>query len=151
MALTEKQRRFVAEYLVDLNATQAAIRAGYSSKTAHSVGHENLRKPEISAAVQEAMKAREQRTEITQDRVLQELARIAFFDLRKLYREDGSMKSPDEWDDDTAAAMSGLDIQEELGPDDATVELEDQPHGGKLKRSASVSAAVLSNTLAFFV
>ena len=137
MALTEKQRRFVAEYLVDLNATQAAIRAGYSRKTAHVTGHETLKKPEVSAAVQASMAARAERTNITQDRVLQELARIAFFDLRKLYREDGSMKSPDEWDDDTAAAMSGLDIQEEFGPDDTTVELEDQPGGGKLKRSTA--------------
>lgn len=137
MALTEKQRRFVAEYLVDLNATQAAIRAGYAAKRADAMGYENLRKPEIAAAVAEAMQQRAKRTEITQDRVLQELARIAFFDLRKLYREDGSMKSPDEWDDDTAAAMSGLDIQEEFGPDDTTIELEDQPQGGKLKRSTA--------------
>lgn len=53
MALTDKQRRFVEEYLVDLNATQAAIRAGYSKKTAGQIGDENLRKPEIAKAVQE--------------------------------------------------------------------------------------------------
>jgi len=47
MALTAKQKVFVAEYLVDLNATQAAVRAGYSEKTAYSVGHENLKKPEV--------------------------------------------------------------------------------------------------------
>lgn len=76
--LTEKQARFVAEYLVNLNATEAAKRAGYSEKTAYSIGFENLRKPEIQEAIQEAMAARAERTEITQDRVLQELARIAF-------------------------------------------------------------------------
>ena len=54
MALTDKQRRFVSEYLIDLNATQAAIRAGYSKKTAYSVGHENLSKPEIAAAIAKA-------------------------------------------------------------------------------------------------
>ena len=52
--LTPKQQRFVEEYLIDLNATQAAIRAGYSEKTAYSVGHENLKKPEIQKAIQEA-------------------------------------------------------------------------------------------------
>ena len=78
MALTEKQARFVAEYLVDLNATDAAKRAGYSEKTAYAIGFENLRKPEIQDAIQEAMAQREKRTAITQDRVLQELARVAF-------------------------------------------------------------------------
>ena len=78
MALTERQARFVAEYLVDLNATEAAKRAGYSEKTAYSIGFENLRKPEIQDAIQAAMAQREKRTAITQDRVLQELARVAF-------------------------------------------------------------------------
>lgn len=70
MALTAKQQRFVAEYLVDLNATQAAIRAGYAAKRADATGYENLRKPEVAAAVSESMKARESRTQITQDYVL---------------------------------------------------------------------------------
>lgn len=76
--LTEKQKRFVEEYLVDLNATQAAIRAGYAEKTARSIGQENLTKPDIQAAIQNAISARSERTEITQDMVLRELARIAF-------------------------------------------------------------------------
>ncbi len=70
MKLTQKQLRFVAEYLVDLNATQAAIRAGYSSKRADAMGYENLRKPEIAAAIQAGMTERARRTEITQDYVL---------------------------------------------------------------------------------
>lgn len=78
MALTEKQKRFVAEYLVNLNATQAAIKAGYSEKTAEVIGYENLRKPQIAEAIDRAMKDRQQRTEITQDAVLKELARVAF-------------------------------------------------------------------------
>ena len=67
MALTPKQERFVAEYLIDLNATQAAIRAGYSVKTAKQAGSENLSKPDIAKAVQDAQAARAARTEITQD------------------------------------------------------------------------------------
>lgn len=114
MALTAKQRRFVDEYLVDLNATQAAIRAGYSAKRADAIGYENLRKPEIADAVSAAMKDREKRTHITQDRVLQELARIAFFDIRKLYTDDGRMRLPHELDDDAAAVLSALDVTEEF-------------------------------------
>ena len=68
--MTPKQEAFVREYLIDLNATQAAIRAGYSEKTAGSIGEENLKKPEIANAVKEAMGARAERTEITADYVL---------------------------------------------------------------------------------
>ena len=57
MGLTKKQKRFIDEYLIDLNATQAAIRAGYSEKTARSVGAENLTKPDIKKAVEEALEA----------------------------------------------------------------------------------------------
>lgn len=69
--LTAKQKAFVMEYLIDLNATQAAIRAGYSQASAYSIGEENLKKPEIAAAVQTAMDERAKRTRITQDYVLQ--------------------------------------------------------------------------------
>jgi phage terminase small subunit len=75
--LTAKQQCFVAEYLVDLNATQAAIRAGYSEKTAAAIGCENLSKPAIQAAVAVAMEKRQKRTEVTQDFVIGELLKIA--------------------------------------------------------------------------
>lgn len=76
--LTPKQERFVEEYLVDLNATQAAIRAGYSTKTANEIGNENLAKPSIRACIDQAMAERSRRTGINQDRVIRELARLAF-------------------------------------------------------------------------
>jgi phage terminase small subunit len=79
--LTAKQIRFVAEYLVDLNATQAAIRAGYAPKRADAIGYENLRKPEIAEAIAEAQLNRAKRTGITQDRVLSELELLAFSDV----------------------------------------------------------------------
>lgn len=82
--LTPKQQRFVEEYLVDLNATQAAIRAGYSPDTARAIGCENLTKPDIAAAIDEAQAKRSMRTNITQDQVLRELARIGFVDIRKV-------------------------------------------------------------------
>jgi len=126
--LTAKQQRFVEEYLVDLNATQAAIRAGYAEKRADAIGYENLRKPEIAEAVSSAMKAREERTQITQDMVLRELAKIGFSDIRKVVRwgnteirlNDGSddglvevyhglaLTAADEIDDDTAAAIAEI-------------------------------------------
>jgi phage terminase small subunit len=76
--VTPKQALFVQEYLVDLHATKAAIRAGYSAKTAHVIGPENLDKPEIQAAVQLAMDARAARTGVTADRVVAELAKLGF-------------------------------------------------------------------------
>lgn len=78
MKLTAKQKAFIDEYLVDLNATQAAIRSGYSKKTARQIGEKNLSKPYIQAALEKRMKDRQKRTEITQDLVIAELAKIAF-------------------------------------------------------------------------
>ncbi len=72
MSLTPKQTRFVQEYLTDLNATQAAIRAGYSKKTARSVGSENLTKPDIATAIQKAQAAIAERAEVTQDWLIAE-------------------------------------------------------------------------------
>lgn len=82
MKLTPKQQRFVEEYLIDLNASAALKRAGYKSKNPDVDGHQLLVKPSIQKAVQEAMDARSKRTEITADKVLQELAHIAFDDIK---------------------------------------------------------------------
>lgn len=112
MKLTPKQKRFVAEYLVDLNATAAARRAGYSAKTADRIGPELLGKTCVSQAIQEAIKEREQRTEITQDRVIRETAKLAFFDIRKMFDKNGKPLDISELDDDTAAALVGLDVQD---------------------------------------
>lgn len=68
--LTDKQKRFVEEYLVDLNATQAAIRAGYSEQTAYSIGQRLLKKVEVQEAIQQAQNKRSERTQITQDEVI---------------------------------------------------------------------------------
>lgn len=76
--MTAKQQRFCDEYLIDLNATQAAIRAGYSEKTARKIGQENLTKPDIQEYIQKRKADRVERTEVTQDMVLRELAIIAF-------------------------------------------------------------------------
>lgn len=112
MALTPKQKRFVAEYLVDLNATAAARRAGYSAKTADRIGPELLGKTCVSEAIQQAIQEREKRTEITQDMVLRETAKLAFFDIRKMFDKDGKPLDIPKLDADTAAALVGLDVQD---------------------------------------
>lgn len=114
-ALTAKQARFVQEYLIDLNGKQAAIRAGYSVRRAEVTASELLADRKVSEAVAAGQKAREVRTHITQDRVLQELSRLAFFDIRTLYREDGSLKAMSELDDVAAAVLAGVDVVETKG------------------------------------
>lgn len=82
--LTPKQQRFVEEYLVDLNATQAAIRAGYSEKSAARISVELLNKTQVRKSIEKAQAKRAERTEVTADRVVTELAKIAFADPRDL-------------------------------------------------------------------
>lgn len=117
MALTPKQKRFVAEYLIDLNATAAAKRAGYSEKTACEQAARLLANVKVQAAVQSAMQEREKRTEITQDMVLRETAKLAFFDIRKMFDNNGKPLDISKLDDDTAAALVGLDVQDIADPD----------------------------------
>lgn len=105
------------EYLVDLNATAAARRAGYSTKTADRIGPELLGKTCVSQAIQEAQKARQERTEITQDMVIRECARLAFFDVRKMFDKNGKPLDISQLDDDTAAALVGLDVQDVVDSD----------------------------------
>lgn len=78
MKLTDRKRRFVEEYLVDLNMTQAALRAGYSANSAQKYAYRLMRDPAVAQAVAEAMEQRSVRTEITQDMVVRELAAIGF-------------------------------------------------------------------------
>lgn len=96
--LTPKQAQFVNEYLLDLNATQAAIRAGYSEKTAYSIGIENLNKPVIKNAIEIAMQKRSERTEVNADWLLKRLADEADADIADLYDEStGALKPVHKW------------------------------------------------------
>ena len=103
--LTEKQQRFVDEYLIDLNATQAAIRAGYSAKTADVQGSRMLANCKVQQAISIAMAERSKRTGINQDRVVLELARIAFVKMTDIIDSDGKIKD-DATDDDLACIES---------------------------------------------
>ena len=109
MKLSPKQARFVEEYLLDLNATQAAQRAGYSEKTAYSQGQRLLKHAEVQAAIQEAQQQRSERTQIDQDRVLREYGRLAFSDLRQVLQWNArkvELRDSEELDEDAAATVA---------------------------------------------
>ncbi len=95
--LTARQARFVEEYLVDLNATQAAIRAGYSAKTADQQGSRLLANVKVAAAVARAKSDRSDRTKIDADWVLKRLAQDATADLADLYDENGNLRPVKDW------------------------------------------------------
>ena len=104
--MTKKQKRFVEEYLIDLNATQAAIRAGYSPDTAQQMGSENLSKPVIKACLDRAMAERSKRTGVNADRVVRELAKIAFVNAADVINAEDATLRNDACEDDTAAIQS---------------------------------------------
>lgn len=110
MSLTPKQAQFVREYLIDLNATQAAIRCGYSERTAKQQGSRLLTVADVADAVQQGMDRRASKAGITAERVLNEIAKMAFFDPRKLFDDQGKPIHVSQLDDDTAAAVAGLDV-----------------------------------------
>lgn len=108
--MNPKQQRFVAEYLIDLNATQAAIRSGYSKKTAASQAFDLLRKPEIAAAI-EAGKAKQlAHADLSAARVLEEMRRLAFLDTRSFFYDDGNLKPMSELSEEQGAALAGVEV-----------------------------------------
>lgn len=113
--LTPKQAEFVRQYLIDLNATQAAIRAGYSERRAMEIGYQQLQKTTVRSAIQAAMDRRAKRTEISADRVLLEYARLAFADMRSYFgwSEGGTHTVPSaDLSDDDAAAIAEITFTE---------------------------------------
>lgn len=104
--MTQKQKRFIEEYLIDLNATQAAIRAGYSPDTAQQTGSENLSKPVIRAQIDRAMAERSKRTGVNAERVIQELAKIAFVNAAEVIDPKTATVKEDALPEDTAAIQS---------------------------------------------
>jgi len=111
--LTPKQSVFVAEYQTDFNASRAAERAGYKGRVGE-IGYQLLQKTPIKQAIDREIEERLRRLGVRSERVLGELARIAFHDIRKLYHPDGTLKSPHEWDNETAAAITGIEVLKEF-------------------------------------
>ena len=111
MKLTSKQKRFVDEYLVDLNASQAAIRSGFSPRTSRFIGYRLLTMPKIKEAIGVAQQALSRRTEVTQERVIAELAAIAFSSIGDIvsWGPDGvSVKSADELSPEILASIADI-------------------------------------------
>lgn len=112
--LTNKQRRFVDEYLIDLNATAAAGRAGYSD---FNIGRQLITNPNVATAIEAAKDARSERTGIDADRTLLEVARLAFSDIRKVVTATGRLIPIEALDDDTAAAVQSVKVVTRQGSD----------------------------------
>lgn len=107
--LTPKQERFIAEYRKDLNATQAAIRAGYSPKYADTVGPALLRKSGVSEILAKQTQTTLQRIKVTAERAIEEAAALAFSDLGAYYNEAGEVKPMSEWTPEMRAAVQSLE------------------------------------------
>ncbi|EPJ4524029.1 terminase small subunit [Pseudomonas aeruginosa] len=112
MALTKKQRLFVDEYLLDLNATKAAIRAGYSPRRATEIGYQLLQRPEVAQAIQAAMAERSKRTEVEADYVIRRLREIDEMDVLDILEDDGSFRSIRDWPKAWRQFLSGIEIAE---------------------------------------
>jgi phage terminase small subunit len=110
--LTPRQARFVQEYLTDLNATAACVRAGYSAKTAYANSSQLLAKPQVRDAVEAAMAKRAERLEVKADDVLRELLRIARCDVGQAFRPDGTLLPLHEMPEDVRRAISGFEVEE---------------------------------------
>ncbi len=110
--LTAQQQLFVDEYIIDLNGTQAAIRAGYAESSARATASRLLTIDNIQDAIAEARKEQQKRTQITADRVLLEVARLAMYDPRKFFNASGDLLGIHDLDGDTAAALAGMDVME---------------------------------------
>lgn len=108
--MTPKQARFVAEYRKDLNGAQAAIRAGYSEKTARQIADELLSKPDIAAAVAEKTQEQLAKADLTAERVLEEMRRLAFSDVRNLFDANGALKPLHLLSAEDAACIAGLEV-----------------------------------------
>lgn len=110
MPLTAKQTRFVAEYLIDLNATQAAIRAGYSAHTAQEQGSRLLSKVMVSEAIATGQAQRLNGLDVTAARVKARLALLGFQDIRALFDEHGNLRPLHTLSDDAAAMIAGVEV-----------------------------------------
>ena len=107
-----KQRRFIEEYLIDPNATKAAIKAGYSEKTAQQMGSENLSKPVIAEALAIAQKERADRVRVTADSLLAHCSDMLDADIGDILDEVGAFKSIHDWPKIWRQMVSGIDIKE---------------------------------------
>lgn len=119
--LTPKQAIFIAEYLIDGNATRAAIAAGYSEAGAHVAGARLLKRSKVAAAIAAHHAQRQEKLKITAERVLEEIAKLAFFDPGDLFDQHGHLRPITQLDDITRAAIAALDVETKKLGETATV------------------------------
>lgn len=110
--LTAKQEMFCREYLLDLNATQAAIRAGYSVASAKQAGYENMTKPDLQQRISELMQERNERNKIDADYVLRRLSEIDQMDVMDILADNGELKPVRDWPKVWRTTLSGMDVSE---------------------------------------
>jgi len=133
---------FIAKYVELGNATAAALAAGYSKRTAGQQGSRLTKNPEVAAEIAKRKGELLGSVNASQERIIEELARIAFFDPRKLFNEDDALKPIRELDDATAAVIAGFEAEEEYDERDIQEELEPGPRGGALKRRRKQRVAI---------
>lgn len=135
--LTPKQERFCQEYLVDLNATQAAIRAGYAKKAAYAIGAENLRKPQIAEAISEGRKSLADKAGVTAEAVVAELAKLGFSNMEDFMEVDDGGRTArldlSALTREQAAAIKELTVEETL--------MAGQEESGVIKRTSKLKLA----------
>lgn len=119
--MTPKQRLFVHEYLVDLNATQAAVRAGYSVRTANEQAVRLMQQPAIATAIQTAMDTRAEALRLKAEDVVRQLGRIAFCDIRDIFDAAGNVKEPGAWSDEAGAAIASILSRTRTMPDGSEI------------------------------
>lgn len=116
--MTDAQKRFCEEYVLDFNATRA-YKAVYpnckTNDTARKLGSRLMTKVDITDYIQELLNESRERSKITKDMIIQELANIAFFNIKNIYKEDGSLKKVTELDDETAKAISSVKTLQKAG------------------------------------
>lgn len=122
--MTPKAERFVKEYLIDLNATKAAERAGYSKRTAYSAGQRLLKNVEVAVALEKAHAKRAEKTDITAERVLRELGLIGFGDLKAVFDEDGRLKPIHELPDAVSRSLGTVEVKRETVKRNVSGEIE---------------------------
>ncbi|MDA4845929.1 terminase small subunit [Hoeflea poritis] len=136
--LNDKQKLFVTEYLKDMNATQAALRTGYSKKTAYSQGQRLLKNVEIQKAIEEAQDARLKRVDAEADWVLQRLLQEAEADIADIYNEDGTLKPVHEWPKIWRMGLvSGIEVEHKVA-------LTQDEEGGEVTEKAVLGTVKVS-------
>ena len=116
--LNTKQKLFALEYIKEPNATKAAIAAGYSKKTAYAIGHKLLKIAEIQRLIESKVTKKIEKAELSAEKVLKEIANIAFFNIQDLYNEDGTFKKIHELPEHVARAIASIEATELLSNDE---------------------------------